>query len=234
VSIRTALPRDESDAAVPSWITAAFERKEGRDPLGLQSITIDRIMPALAPGILALSRRARYLSFYPFLLDEVRRHGLTASQDALSTFIKQREFELGLAVALCPRCAGRPTSVVGAQRSGPRAGTAGPFQREESVESYLGGYGLYYRTPLTDLGLVAPRGHALQSGELIPFDLLRSATAEGLAQRFRSAVEDTSYYREYFLGARAGSSLTLQGISSARMQPSTGSTIWRRVIRLVI
>lgn len=203
MSVRVVPPQSDSDSVVPSWITAAFERKKGRDPLGLLSITVDRIMPVLVPGILALSVRARYFSFYRFLLDEVRRHGLTASQDALSLFIKRREFELGLAVVSCPRCKGRRTSVVGADAVMPRSRSqTEAFQREESVESYLGGYGLYYRTPLTELGVVAQRGQALESGELIPLDLLKAEAAETLAQHFRNAVKDTRYYQEYFLGAQ--------------------------------
>lgn len=43
----------------PAWIKASLEVKEGRDPLGLLTTTQDRLMPALLPGILELSRRAR-------------------------------------------------------------------------------------------------------------------------------------------------------------------------------
>ena len=45
----------------PEWIERSLNVKAGRDPLGLQTITLDRIMPILLPGILVLSRRARYL-----------------------------------------------------------------------------------------------------------------------------------------------------------------------------
>ena len=54
----------------PAWIEASLEVNEGRDPLGLQTTTQDRLMPLLLPGILELSRRARYFSFEAFLLAE--------------------------------------------------------------------------------------------------------------------------------------------------------------------
>ena len=54
------------------WVTPALTMKRGRDPLGLQTITLDRIMPRLLPGVLALSYRARYLAIYPFLLSLTR------------------------------------------------------------------------------------------------------------------------------------------------------------------
>ena len=57
----------------PEWVDQDdFEAKDGRDPLGLETITTDRIVPLLVPGVLALSTRARYFSFhlFLFLLDE--------------------------------------------------------------------------------------------------------------------------------------------------------------------
>jgi hypothetical protein len=46
-------------------------RTPGRDPLGLQTITLDRIMPRLLPGILVPSQRARYFSLHALLLKRV-------------------------------------------------------------------------------------------------------------------------------------------------------------------
>jgi len=74
------------------------------------------------------------------------------------------------------------------------------MERGESVESYLGGYGLYYRTPLIDLGLVAPAGSPLGDAPT-PLDvLIKDERAEELAGTFRSAVERTQYYRDHLLG----------------------------------
>ncbi len=92
--------RTEAERGEPRWIESSLQVTAGRDPLGLQTITIDRIMPRLVPGILGLSRRARYFSFYPFLLWEYREHQMQASNDALSVFVKAREYEYALAVQL--------------------------------------------------------------------------------------------------------------------------------------
>jgi len=106
-------------AGFPEWIKQGLSVKTGRDPLGLQTITVDRIMPQLLPGILALSQRARYLSFYPFLLAEFQAHKLSPTNNALSTFINAREYEYGLAVQLCPRgCGARWSAVIGKERVG--------------------------------------------------------------------------------------------------------------------
>jgi len=116
-------------------------------------------MPTLLPGILELTRRARYFSFYAFLLAEYRAREFPADRATLSRFLKQREWELGLAVLRCPHKCG--SSPVGARRLGSVAQGPGPFPRGESVESPLGGYGLYYRSPMIDFGLVARSGTLL-------------------------------------------------------------------------
>src|SRR2546421_3676202 len=129
------------DVPPPAWIAPSLEVKEGRDPLGLQTTTMDRLMPFLLPGILELSRRARYFSFHAFLLAEYRDRRMPAESKALSTFIKRREWELGLAVQRCPRHCG--SGPVGARKLGGIPVGPGPFPRGGSVENALRCYWLY-------------------------------------------------------------------------------------------
>ena len=79
------------------WSASSFRITPGRDPLGMQTITTDRIMPELTPGILALSQRAGYLSFHLFLLDEYERQRLPTSRSQMSDFFRSREYDLALA-----------------------------------------------------------------------------------------------------------------------------------------
>ena len=154
------LDADGTRVPLPAWIAASLEVKEGRDPLGLQTTTQDRLMPVLLPGILELTRRARYFSFYAFLLAEYQTRRLPADSKSLSWFIKRREWDFGLAVLRCPRQCG--SSPVGTRRLARLTALGdGPLPRGESVESPLGGYGLYYRTPLVELGIVARAGTLL-------------------------------------------------------------------------
>jgi hypothetical protein len=176
----------------PQWVSPSLRVDKGEDPLGLQSTTQDRLMPLLAPGILELSERARYLSFYAFLLDEYRRERRRTDTAALSSYIKQKEWDLGLAVRRCPRHCG--SSPVGAQRLGAWVQGQGPFERGESVQSPLGGYGLYYRSPLSEIGIVAKAG-TLLGDEPIPIDVLYDTErARRMADTFRDAVVGTQYY----------------------------------------
>jgi hypothetical protein len=189
-------------SGAPSWIEPSLNVTPGRDPLGLQTITLDRVMPRLLPGILVLSQRARYFSLHAFLLSEYQRLRLPLSNNDLPAFIKLREFEYAVAVQLCPRgCGDRPVGMVGKYRAGPAAHEeTESIPRQESVESPLGGYGPYYRSPMIDMGLVVPRGSAL--GEtLMPIDVLDpNSLGPALAESFGSAITETSYFREHMLG----------------------------------
>jgi len=181
-----------SDVGPPRWVAASLEVKEGRDPLGLQTTTTDRLMPRLLPGILELSRRARYLSFHAYLLDLYREQRRHADGNALSAFVKAREWEYGLAVLNCPHhCGSVP---VGADRIRPVLSRHGPpYPRGESVESPFGGYGLYYRSPLAELGIVARAGTLLGETPTTVDVLYDTERARQLARTFRAAVSDTEY-----------------------------------------
>src|SRR5438552_17531447 len=96
------LKLDGDGVPAPRWIAQSLEVREGRDPLGLQTTTQDRLTPVLLPGILELSRRARYFSFHAWLLDVYRHRKFAPEPAALSSFIKAREWDYGLAVLRCP------------------------------------------------------------------------------------------------------------------------------------
>lgn len=149
----------------------------------------------MLPGVLELSRRARYLSFHAFLLLEYRERRLPTDNNALSVFIKRCEWDLGLAVLRCPNHCG--SSPVGINAIGNLAAGPGPFPRGESVKSFMGAYGLYYRSPLASLGIVAKTG-TLLGEQPIPIDVLyETERALELAETFRSAVKETEYYKKW-------------------------------------
>jgi hypothetical protein len=205
MALLTAVEETPRRPGAPQWIQPSLKVTPGRDPLGLQTITLDRIMPRLLPGILVLSQRARYFSFHAFLLNEYQRRRLPLNNNDLSSFIKLREFEYAVAVQLCPRgCGERPVGMVGKTRAAPAVEEhADAIPRRESVESDLGGYGLYYKSPMIDMGMVVPRGSAL--GEAItPVDVLDPrGPGPALADAFGSAIADTSYFHEHMLGTSA-------------------------------
>src|SRR3954451_11757770 len=135
------------------WIEPGLREIAGQDPLGLQTITTDRILPALLPGVLALSRRARSLSFYCFLLRRYEQSAGVADNAALDGFIRGREFELAVAANLCPNPDCNARGANGNLVARPLVANApAAYERQPSIQTLLGGYGLYYRSPMEELG----------------------------------------------------------------------------------
>ena len=182
----------------PEWIEPSFAFKAGADPLGTQTITQDRVIGRLIPGILALSERARYLSFYSFLLRHYEDLRRTPTNRALFNYVRARDFEYALAVRLCPNHCG--SSPVGANRAG-QALSARPaaYDRGESVKSDGGGYGLYYSSPMRTLGLVASVGTLL--GDVpTPVDVIRRpGRGIQIADAFAQAIAETEYVRAGYI-----------------------------------
>jgi hypothetical protein len=192
-------PVEPRPAGGPEWIEATFRFTPGLDPIGIRALTAGRIVAPLVPGILALSDRARYLSLFTWLLWRYADQRRPAITSALSTYLLRREYEFGIAVRLCTRDCG--SSPVGMDRIGP-AISAQPaaYERNESVKSQLGGYGLYYRTPMRVMDLVRLPGTAL-GGEAIQIDVLNRTEPQALAlaEAFNAAVADTAYVRDGYI-----------------------------------
>ena len=173
-----------------------YPPKVGRDHLGLGSVSSDQILPTLSPAINVLTFHPRYHSFYTFLLDEFWRRDRLRSYATWVKFYRPRAFIFSVGAYLCDQPEhGEMHNVVGGQK------TQGLATRNQAaydttfdyIKSDLGGYSLYYRSIIIQLGLVLPGGRGLP----LPVDV-PTESGKRLAAAFRSAVRDTAYYREYF------------------------------------
>jgi hypothetical protein len=170
--------------------------KGGQDHLGLGSVSSDQILPRLSPGINVLTYHPRYYSFYAFLLDEFWRRDRVCSQTVWKEFFRPREFIFSVGVCLCDRPEHEEgIAAVGSQKTKPLARQNLPVYdtRTFYIKNELGGYGLYYRSVIAELGLIFPGG----PGFLHPIDI---PTEQGkqAAELFRQAVQHTKYYQHYF------------------------------------
>jgi hypothetical protein len=180
----------------PQWIAKMHAGKVGRDHLGLGSVSSDQILPRLSPGINVLTTHPRYHSFYAFLLDEFWRQDRVRSQIAWMEFFRPREFIFSVGVFLCDRPEHREgIAAVGSRKTEPLANQRLPVYdtRTHYIDSELGGYGLYYRSVMAELGLIFPGG----PGFPYPIDV---PTEQGkrAAELFRQAIQHTRYYHDYF------------------------------------
>jgi len=182
--------------ASPQWIAKMYPGKRGRDHLGLGSVSSDQILPTLSPSINVLTIHPRYHSFYTFLLDEFWRRDRPRSRSAWVHFFRPREFIFSVGVYLCDHPEhGDLSTVIGGQKTGPLA-TQQLDAYDTSfnyIKSDLGGYGLYYRSVIAEMGLVYPGGPRFP----YPVDVPTERGKE-VAATFRQAVKNTAYYRTFF------------------------------------
>src|SRR5579859_4121469 len=180
----------------PQWIARMYPSKPGRDHLGLGSVSSDQILIALSPGIYVLTIHPRYYSFYIFLLDEFWRRDRPRSRKAWIAFYRPREFIFSVGANLCDQPEhGVMANIVGGQKTAPLAAQQLPKYDTtfHYIDSELGGYGLYYRSVMVELGLVYPGGPGFPYAIDVP-----TPRGKEVAAAFREAVQDSAYYRRYF------------------------------------
>jgi len=189
----------------PQWNEQDVEYKDGRDPLGLDTISVDQILPRILPGWVANTRRTRYLSFYLFLLQEFHERGLGTSQTELGNFIRHTEFEFALGVLRHEagnHCGRGAVGVAGFNRAWGAVTSGAPATPRTAAipSSASGGYGQFgYRGVLVELGLIALSGEQV-NGSTLSYDRLISDRARAIASRYRSDVASTTWYRDYLGG----------------------------------
>ncbi len=184
--------------AQPQWIAKMYPSSGGMDHLGLGSVSSDQILPSLSPGINVLTIYPRYHSFYVFLLDEFWRRDRLRNRTAWMHFFRPRDFIFSVGVFLCDQPEHeKDVAAVGKQKTAPLArqelSVYAYSAHTDYIKSEWGGYGLYYRSVMMELGLLYPGG----PGFPYPMDL-PTEYGKQVAAAFRQAVQDTEYYRHYF------------------------------------
>ena len=187
-------------AIKPQWIAKMYPSKVGRDHLGLGSVSSDQILPSLSPAINVLNHHPRYYSFYVFLLDEFWKRDRPRSTNAWVDFYRPREFIFSLGGYLpahnadCPEH-GDMGKIVGGNITYGLALAEQPTYDTQTyyIKSPLGGYGLYYRTVMAELGLIFPGGRGFPYPVDVP-----SEKGKEVADAFREAIKNSIYFRDYF------------------------------------
>jgi hypothetical protein len=180
----------------PQWIAKMYPGKVGRDHLGLGSVSSDQILRSLSPSINVLTYHPRYHSFYVFLLDEFWRTDRPRSEEAWAKFYRPREFIFSVGANLCKQPEhGEMGKIVGAQKTHTLAAQELDHYdaRTNYIKSRLGGYGLYYRTVMAEVGLIYLGGRSYRAPLDVPSELGRE-----VATTFRQAIRQTTYYQDYF------------------------------------
>lgn len=180
------------DRTGPVWGARAFAPKSGQDHLGLGSVSSDRILPALSPGINVLTVHPRYWSFYSWVLDDFWAADLQRNRASFVSFYRPREAVFSMACHVCdaPEHATIVGNVNGSRRISPKVNDPKFDPQFDYIKEPLGGYGLYYRSAMEMTGALVVAAPA--NG--FPVDA-PTPIGRALAASFRSAVEGTQVSR---------------------------------------
>jgi hypothetical protein len=208
----------ESTQLGVDWLARDIAFVEGLDHLGIQIVSTN-IYSRLVPGISNLTDRARYFSFYSWVLDSFARHASDKSADGWRTWIRRHEFALsaacvaaeqetidddaagGLVGAIAARklTKGKRVDIDGATRlEGGKAGKGTYFKNRE------GGYSQYYKGPMTALGLLR-----IDEGRKAPDRLLTAYAGAPLARE----VEGIQAFRALRGIAESGSDVSVDELA---------------------
>lgn len=188
---------DRTLVAAPRWTAPPEVTSKGQDHLGLASVSSDRLLVELLPSINVLTVHPRYHSFYAFLLYEFWQRDLPRSPAAWRDFFRPRDLAYSLACQLCDRPEHRALGgIIGSQRTQAVVRQRLPRYRMDIdyIQAPLGGFGLYYRTVMAELGLLFPGGPGMAAA----LDVTSDDRGAQLAHNFHKAVSDTQYMTSYF------------------------------------
>src|SRR5262249_42675007 len=146
----------------------------GRDQLGVQAAS-QILYARLLPGIRNLTKRARYYTFYPWVIDTYARRVGVKNAQRFNQYLRRAEYILTLATAL----QGKDEDTTGAigirfvTRLLDEIGHRGAPQididkgankhRDNYFVATRGGYGIYYVASVADLGIIEIRpGEAVE------------------------------------------------------------------------
>lgn len=176
----------------PRWIERIFVEETGEDFLGLRSVQAN-ITGYLLPGIITITPRARYYSFYSWLLFEYQEQHPPGM--SLANFIKRREQIFALANLAFDSYKGygdRTAGMIGTIKIRQHVRDHGekdhvPLSVDNYIISTFGGYG-QYSAVMNALGLIKESEEADIDIDLLP-------KSRKMADAFRDSIKGTQYYQ---------------------------------------
>jgi len=176
----------------PQWTEQIYNENTGEDFLGLRSVSTN-ITTYLLPGIITITPRARYYSFYCWLL---REYDDNHPKGTLFTeFIKRREQIFALANLAFDKVHSYGDSTTGMMGSTKLEGHLEEHQNDNmiplTVDDYLaasyGGFG-QYRGVMRNLDLMKDSDDPKYDQVLLP-------NSKRLANGYAMAIKNTEYYK---------------------------------------
>jgi hypothetical protein len=175
----------------PRWIDPIYEIETGEDFLGLRSVSA-RITDRLLPGIVTITDRARYYSFFSWLLDEYRQGH--PEKWSPGTFIKRREQIFALAnIFYTGKITGRP-QVEHLNGSDKLTVHWEKYRNANRIPLSVGDYLQAGRGGYNDFAGAMERLNIVRTVSNDTWELWPSG--QKLARAFERAIESTRYFKQ--------------------------------------
>ena len=179
----------------PHWTSPQFSEGGARDALGVETLS-EAILADLLPGINNQTGRARYYSFWAWVLrDFILDERATHTQMGFYEWLRRREDTLILANLHHDCGVGAAGTTQGAQvwQDGSRSAYDVTWKSLLSVSG--GAYQLYYRGVLQEMNITLDSGDG-------PHDELTKTLGVPLADAYAASVAETAYVRRYLDAAK--------------------------------
>lgn len=179
----------------PRWTESSFRKMKGEDHLGIKNVAIV-MADRLQSGITSITPRARYWSFFAWVLHDFIQHGKDLSLKSFQHFLKRQEWFFVLANMAEAKERGASTNQVMGVAVAEELWNQTeldflPFQVDYLQDSY-GGYSVY-RNVMKTLGIM--REGDLEKG--IQLDRVTNGAGKQLAEAFQRSIESTEYYQSW-------------------------------------
>lgn len=177
---------------LPVWTARRETEGPGRDPLGLARVS-QRILDAMLPGITTQTSRARYYSFYPWAVENVRHEVGTTSRARFIEAFQRRDAALMLS-CLAHHDGKEPLvglvgSKEGARQWQGRKSSSYGLSFRILPSHPMGAFGQYYRGCLENLGIIEQRD---ETG--IPY--ATDGLGKELADSFERSIAHSQYLKK--------------------------------------
>ena len=185
------------DNSGPKYTISEFRKIKGEDHLGIRSVGIS-IADRLQSGITSITPRARYWSFFAWVLyDFIENIRVEKTMKNFKLFLRKQEWFFILAnIAEAERCGYRTHELIGSTKGLEVWNSSNdPVEPKlDYVKNALGGYGTY-RNVMKVAGLTAIGNE----NEGVYIDRLTQPLGKKLAQAFEANIRHTAYYQTYRL-----------------------------------
>lgn len=176
---------------LPSWREHRFRKATGEDHLGVLSVGI-AIASNLLPGINTVTPRARYFSFYSWVLYDFLQQNKDKSKELFKQHLTKREFAYVLAnLAVADHDKSTISSITGITHGAEnwKLETDILNVNQRYVKQPLGGYAIY-RGAMDIMHLIK------RQDDFEKVDMITQRGIE-LAREFESSIQNTQYFRQF-------------------------------------